>query len=124
MRFSDDAELLVMGSAVGVIHIWTSSQLKPIGTFSIETDTGSEGSEVKDLHISHVDSDGSTVQIIVTTDNGACQVVAVSFTPSYTAPTACKVKSTCKLSKPGFLQNGSAKHCRYLLLSKLHSTTF
>jgi WD40 repeat protein len=112
IRFSDDGELLVLGSATGVVHIWFAAQLRSVGTHSTETGTVSEASEIKDLHVSDVDSQGSTVQIAATTDGGACHVLVVTLTPSYTAPTACKFKDTCSLSKPSFLQNGAAKHCR------------
>lgn len=112
ITFSDDGGLLVLGSAAGVLHVWCATHLKPLGTHSTETGTESEDSEIKDVHISDVDSDGSTVQIVATTDGGACHVVAVAVTPSTSAPTACNIKSTCSLSKPGSLQNGSSKHCR------------
>lgn len=112
IRFSDDGQLLVMGSAAGVVHVWSALHLKPLGIHSTETGTVSEDSEIKDVHVSDVDSDGSTVQIVATTDGGACHVVVVSVTPSTAAPTACNVKSSCSLSKPASLQHGSAKHCR------------
>lgn len=112
IRFSDDGELLVMGSAAGVLHIWSAAQLKPIGTHSLETGTVSEASEIKDVDISDIRAGGSTIQVVATTDGGACHVTAVELSPSYSAPTACSFKNKCELSKPAFLQNGSAKHCR------------
>ena len=112
IRFSDDGDLLVMGSAAGILHIWSAAQLKPIGTHSLETGTVSEASEIKDVDISDVGSGGSTVQVVATTDGGACHVIAVKLSPSYAAPTSCSFKNRCALSKPSFLQNGSAKHCR------------